>query len=181
MKTAENQYIDLIIMGTKGATGIKEILFGTNTVHVIKKAKCPVIAVPASFNYETPKKILFPTDFQINYQKEQLKQLLATIDYHKAKVSILYVHNSNGLTEKQLENKTKLKRIMGSAANFHEVARIELIKAINDFLSTKGIHLLVMMRKEHTFFSRILREPVIEKIGFHVRIPFMVIPHLEKT
>ena len=35
----EDKNIDLIVMGTKGATGAQEILFGTNTVHIIKKAK----------------------------------------------------------------------------------------------------------------------------------------------
>ncbi|MGB5360360.1 MAG: universal stress protein, partial [Eudoraea sp.] len=32
---------DLVIMGTQGATGAKEIFLGTHTVHVIKKATCP--------------------------------------------------------------------------------------------------------------------------------------------
>ena len=36
-ETVEAENIDLIVMGTQGATGAKEILFGTNTVHVIKK------------------------------------------------------------------------------------------------------------------------------------------------
>ncbi len=40
---------DLVIMGTQGATGAKEIFLGTHTVHVIKKATCPVIAIPTDF------------------------------------------------------------------------------------------------------------------------------------
>ena len=35
-RTVEAEGIDVIIMGTQGATGAKEILLGTNTVHVIK-------------------------------------------------------------------------------------------------------------------------------------------------
>ncbi|WAC02798.1 universal stress protein [Lacinutrix neustonica] len=41
--------MDLIVMGTKGASGLKEVLFGTNTVHTIKNSKCPVLAIPRQF------------------------------------------------------------------------------------------------------------------------------------
>ncbi|HUH48203.1 MAG TPA: universal stress protein, partial [Arenibacter sp.] len=71
IETIASEKIDLVVMGTKGATGAQEILFGTNTAHVIKKAKCPVIAVPPKFKYEAPKDILFPTDYEIGYEKEK--------------------------------------------------------------------------------------------------------------
>src|SRR5690606_13598833 len=38
--------IDLVVMGTQGATGAVQILFGTHTVHAIKRAICPVLAIP---------------------------------------------------------------------------------------------------------------------------------------
>ncbi|NNE76787.1 MAG: universal stress protein, partial [Pricia sp.] len=90
-ETVEAENIDLIVMGTKGATGAKEILFGTNTVHVIKKAKCPVIAVPPKFEYEAPKEILFPTDFEIEYKKEKIAPLQAISDQHKSRINVIHV------------------------------------------------------------------------------------------
>ncbi len=67
--------IDLIIMGTKGASGVKEVLFGSNTIRIIKKANCAVLAVPDGYFFEEPKEILFPTDYKIDYSKKQLKNL----------------------------------------------------------------------------------------------------------
>ena len=37
---------DLIVMGTKGASGLKRILIGSNTVNVISKTKVPVLVIP---------------------------------------------------------------------------------------------------------------------------------------
>ena len=110
METVESEGIHLVVMGTTGATGAKEILFGTNTVHVIRKANCPVLV------------------------------------------------------------------ILGNKALFHDVPNNEIIDAINAFQAKEKINLLVMVQNKHTFMERLFIEPVIKKIGFHVTIPFMVIP-----
>lgn len=176
LKTVKNESIDMVIMGTKGATGAKEILFGTSTVHLIKKAKCPVIAIPAHFIYEAPKRILFPTDFEINYRKEQFEQLLDIIDLNESKVNILHVRNGYELSEEKLVNKSKLEHMMRSQTKFNEVPDMEIIKAINDFISMERTNFLVMIRNKHTFIEHLFIEPVIKKIGFHISIPFMVLP-----
>ncbi|MEH6769109.1 universal stress protein [Maribacter arcticus] len=48
--------IDLIIMGTKGASGIKAVSLGSNTGNVITKVPCAVLAVPENANIGTQKK-----------------------------------------------------------------------------------------------------------------------------
>lgn len=51
----DGNMMDMIIMGTQGASGLKEILFGSNAIHVINKAKCPVLVVPSEYAYEAPR------------------------------------------------------------------------------------------------------------------------------
>ncbi|NNF81705.1 MAG: universal stress protein, partial [Flavobacteriaceae bacterium] len=46
LEVVNQKSIDLVVMGTKGATGTKEVLFGSNTVHVFKGVNCPVMAIP---------------------------------------------------------------------------------------------------------------------------------------
>ncbi len=56
-KTVKDKGIDLIVMGTKGATGAKGFFIGSTTSNVIQKIKCcPVLAVPDEFNFEEPLK-----------------------------------------------------------------------------------------------------------------------------
>ncbi len=64
--------VDLIIMGTKGASGIKEVLFGSNTVHVFKNAKCPVLAIPSDFSFEKPHELLFPSDYELEFNVQHV-------------------------------------------------------------------------------------------------------------
>src|SRR4051794_3006041 len=46
------QQPDLIVMGTKGATGLKKILIGSNTVKVIANIKVPVLVIPEVARFE---------------------------------------------------------------------------------------------------------------------------------
>ena len=177
VETSENENADMVIMGTQGATGAKEILIGTNTVHVIKKACCPVIAIPPNFKYETPKEILFPTDLGIDYQEEQLRALAFLAKQHVSRIDVLHISTGYDLSEEQLKNKAKLEGIFGRIAHlFHEMPNQEVITAINNFQQKNKVKLLVMIQNRHTFFERLFLEPVIKKLGFHVTIPFMVIP-----
>ena len=182
VETSRKEQANMVIMGTQGATGAKEILMGTNTVHVIKKAYCPVLAIPPDFEFETPKKILFPTDLEIDYQKEQFEDLGNLARQHTSSIDVMHVSSGYDLTESQLGNKAKLDGILGNIPHlFHEMSNQEVITAINKFQQKKGINLLVMIQNRHTFFERLFIEPIIKKLGFHVTIPFMVIPPHEKN
>ncbi len=177
-ETVEAEHIDLIVMGTKGATGAQEILFGTNTVHVIKKAKCPVIAVPPNFKYETPKEILFPTDYEIEYEKEKLVPLLAIAQKHKSRINVMHVRTGYDINSIQEKHKGQLEALFNNKALFHEVPDNGIIAAINAFQVQVKINLLVMVQNKHTFMERLFIEPVIKKIGFHITVPFMILPQI---
>jgi nucleotide-binding universal stress UspA family protein len=45
-KVINIQQPDLIVMGTKGASGLKKLLIGSNTVKVISKTRIPVLVIP---------------------------------------------------------------------------------------------------------------------------------------
>lgn len=172
-----NENADMVIMGTQGATGAKEIFLGTHTVHVIKKATCPVIAIPADFEYETPKEILFPTDFEVEYSEEQLTALLDLAELHESRIQVIHISSGYDLTEFQEQNKAKLEKILEKTPNlFHDLPSQEIITGINNFQLKNKMNMLAMIQNKHTFLESLFIEPVIKKIGFHVSIPFMVIP-----
>lgn len=177
----KNENADLVIMGTQGATGAKEIFLGSHTVQVLKKVNCPLIIIPSNFVYENPKEIMFPTDYEVVYQRDQLKELLSIAENHQSSIEVIHVAEGYELKETQERNKQKLDVVLGKIAHLHhDLPNQTVIAAINSFQMKKRMNLLVMIKNKHTFFERLFIEPVIKKISFHVTIPFMVIPHYEK-
>ncbi|QBA63641.1 universal stress protein [Muriicola soli] len=178
---AKKEEVDMVIMGTQGATGAKEIFLGSHTVHVIKKAPCPVLAIPANCKYEEPKAILFPTDYEIDYQHTKLSVLMDLASRHNAKINVLHVSTGFELTEEQEGNRKSLSKMFNELPHeFHDLPSQEIIAGINGFKSKSKVDLLAMIQNKHTFLERLFIEPIIKKIGFHVTIPFLVMPHPNK-
>lgn len=169
--------LDYIVMGTKGATGAKEVLFGTNTVQVIKNAKCPVLAIPDDFSFETPHEILFPSDYEIDFQDKHLKPILDIASSYHARVNFLNASFGYDLSELQEKNRKKLEGYFKKIAHlFHSVSNQDVQEAITKFQLKARINLLVMINNKHSFFENLFFKSTINQIGFHLNIPFLVIP-----
>ena len=53
---------DLVVMGTSGASGLAEILVGSNTEKVVRMSKCPVLTLKGSITEDVFGDIVFATD-----------------------------------------------------------------------------------------------------------------------
>ncbi|WP_308992874.1 universal stress protein [Mariniflexile litorale] len=169
--------MDIIVMGTKGATGLKEVLFGSNTVHILKRAKCPVLAVPSNFSFETPHEILFPSDYEIDFKNNHLQSIIDIATVYHSRVNILNASYGYDLSEQQENNRQKLETQFKHVAHlFHSVSNQNVPEAITKFQLKTRINLLVMINNKHSFFENLFFKSTINQIGFHLNVPFLVIP-----
>lgn len=82
---------DLIVMGTKGASGLDEVLIGSNTERVVRYANCPVITIKERIELDSIERIVFATSLKedqpivVQKIKEMQKQLNAEL--HLVKVN----------------------------------------------------------------------------------------------
>lgn len=60
---AEHHYIDLIVMGTQGASGLKRTLLGTVASKVLEESSLPVLLIPESYEWKLPHKLVLATDY----------------------------------------------------------------------------------------------------------------------
>lgn len=74
--------ISLIVMGSKGASGMEEFLVGSNTEKVVRHAKCPVLTVKSKINLDSIKDIVYASKFKLDesYVTEELKKFQELVD-----------------------------------------------------------------------------------------------------
>ena len=171
--------IQLIIMGTKGASGAKEFFFGSNTVNVINKVRlCPILTIPNQFDFVEPKKIAFSTDFNRLYKEEELAPLKEITDLYNSEINIVHLNNEEHLNEVQEYNSKVLENdLKDYNHHFFWIPNYgKKANDINDFIKEQNINMLAMVNYKHSFIEKITKEPVIKTIGFQPFIPFLVIP-----
>lgn len=171
--------IELVVMGTKGATGAKEVFFGSNTIHVINKIKdCSVLIIPDEFDFSIPKDIAFATGFDHYYSALELDPLRTLCTLYDSNIKVIHINTEDHLTVTQKYNKDMLSDYLKHYRHsFHWLPDYtKKANAINEFITDININILAMVNYKHGFIENIINEPVIKKIGFHPIIPFLVIP-----
>ena len=58
---------DLIVMGSHGASGLKEVFVGSNTEKVVRTSDIPVLVVKNQIREFTMDKVVFACDFNIDF------------------------------------------------------------------------------------------------------------------
>lgn len=173
--------VNLIVMGTHGASGTRKLLIGSNTVNVFKEVKCPTLSIPADYEYEKLEEILFPTDLLVDYNNFHIEALKDIASTNKCRINVLHI-STLSLTTKQVETKLALKSQFEKMETlFHLKSGNSLLAAIDEFQIKSKVSLLAMLSNKHTFFEKIFFKSNIEQIGFHLKIPFLVIPAKAKN
>lgn len=84
--------IDLVIMGTKGASGMREIFVGSNAERLVRRSPVPVIALKKFIKPQSIRNIVFPVapdDEKIGVVAGNVAQLQHVF---KAKIHVVYVN-----------------------------------------------------------------------------------------
>ena len=86
--------MDLIVMGTKGASGLKEVFIGSNTFTLAQKIDLPLIAVPRNTFFQGMKRILFCSDFNNHQNIERLAPLKEIAQLFNSEVRICHIRTN---------------------------------------------------------------------------------------
>ena len=170
---------DFIAMGSKGATGLKSVLWGSNTFNLVNSAvKKPILIIPEKSTYKKPEKIAFATNFTRGYLKEELQPLIEITQKWNASLRMVEVYHDPTLTNEQKEHLATLKNLLTDVdCNFHVIPYYNTIEvAITMFNSELDIDILAMINYPKSLLQKIVREPVIKKMVHHTTIPFLVLP-----
>jgi len=174
---AYEKEIDFIVMGTKGANGVKRAIVGTNTGDLITKVKCPVIVVPENAVFKEPKEVAFPTDYNLFYQTKILSTISGLAKMFDSTIRILHIAKKDEqLTTYQIENQEYLHDFfMDEKHSFHKVTNKKIEAGVQCFVESRDINMIVMIAKNLNLFQQILFKPTIEEISYHTEVPFLVL------
>lgn len=180
-QACEMKGIDLIVMGTKGATGAERILFGSNTVRVMQRSKTPVLAIPNQCKFIGFEKIAFTSNYRTFYNKEELAPLIQLAELFSSKIDVVHMVEEEHLSREQENNKAFLDACFRFISHeFVDLEKHDIFDAVEDYIKKNDVKLLAMMSRRHSFFERLFTTHNVETFGFKVDVPMLVMENTGK-
>lgn len=174
-QVSKSYNIDLIVMGTKGASGLEKIIFGSNTVRVIQRCNMPVLAVPDGCKFKGVSKIAFATSNLRLFKTNEFKILKEMMVLNNSKLDILHLADQNHLAYDAYDNMDIFNNnFSGAKHEFIDTTSAEMYNAVNNYIENNNIKMLAIMNKKHSFLERLFNTHTVEKFAFKINTPFLV-------
>ncbi len=177
MVSAKN--VDMVVMGTRGASGLDRIFFGSNTTSVIEKVKSPVLTVPHDCVFQIPGRIIFATDFN-DAEIKKLDKVIAIAEIFKAEVMFTHITTNREaqFSEEMLKNNFS-KRVNEAFAyplSTYLVKYEENIpRALETIVNEVEADWIALMTHDRTFFEKLYNPSITKKMAYQSKIPLLAI------
>lgn len=178
LEVAKEKKVDLIIMGTKGASGIKEALLGTNTAEVISSSHYPVLAVPEKANFSGIKDVVFAAEFSSSNELRKLNTTTAIFKNFSPDMTILEL--ADGVRKEQLlemASDNGVRQVI-EQSRFESPCgdKKDKEKCIRQYLKSNPADILCLSRKKKGFLQSLFSEDYVKELTYHADLPMLVIP-----
>ncbi len=167
----------LIVMGTKGARGSRNVLFGSVTSGVIQKSNTPVLAVPAGSDPDCLKNIIFTTDYH-DGDLEALQQLSELATLFDSTITVIHVAEQRNLkSEIEFRGFRELvkQQVDYGKIDFHIEYDSDFFDYMSNHLIDNPDSLLVMVRHRKTFWESLLERDHSREMAFYSEVPLLVL------
>lgn len=172
-RTVAEHEVDLVVMGTKGSSGLEEIFVGSNTEKVVRRTDCPVLTVKTPVAAEEIKSIAFATNFRGDHSK-LIHQLGELQKLFGATIHIVSVN-----TPSNFENDRYYKKAMKEFAEKHQLENYTM-NVYNDdpeedgiiyFAEDIDVDMIALGTHGRTGISRLLSSSIAEDVVNHAKRP----------
>lgn len=172
--------VDLVVMGSKGASDALHKLIGTNTADFIKIANCPVLAVPDKALFTGINQIAYASDFD-SEESVFLQQLFAFAEPLQAEVAIINIVQDRHLNIFS-DNHVLREITLNFADKKYSIAQIQesdVLTGINEFIEDTNPDVLAVSIHARSFLEDLFHKSISKSLLYRVQLPLLALP--EKT
>jgi len=187
IETAEEENVDLIVIGKRGLSAVEKLFIGSVANHVLRNSPVPVLITKKCIKKPGVKKILVPTDFspQEETEREYAWKLAKAFDANLTLLHVLELHDyefSPRVLDEMFD--ALLRRLRKRKKREKEDIKVEeeVSRAINaavgivDFAETHLFDLIVMSTYVQSKWERFFLGSTTEKVISYTHIPIFAIP-----
>ncbi|MCS6972870.1 MAG: universal stress protein [Cyclobacteriaceae bacterium] len=171
----EEHKVDLVVMGTKGVTGMAEMIIGSNTEKVVRHSRCPVLTVqkkPASLDF---KNIVYATamnkDEEVFSRIVKRAQEMYNSTIHLVRINTPGNFQRDAVVKKYMQDFAKKLQLKNYTINvFNDITEEE---GIIYFADSINADMIAMATHGRTGFAHVLAGSIAEDVVNHSKRPVL--------
>lgn len=174
LKRYTNQnYVNLVVMGSQGASQLKRIRLGGTTVSVIDSITAPVLAIPKFAEFGNFARIVYATDLKdIKAELDLIIPFASIFGTHIHTVHVVssvdkQVDEQRAMAEKAID-KTGYKKI-----DFRLIIDDDVPEAIDNFIRQTKADLLTTFTHELNLYEKLFGLSVTRNLAYQGNIPLL--------
>ena len=167
-------HIDLVVMGTKGASGLKGAIWGSIASQLISKVNKPIIAIPKGYNHAKLDKILLSIE-NTNFDDSKILLPLVTLAAKmKASITTFNLVKPLSISDDGDDYETS-DLLLEISDDFHQSYEKDLKSSIMNYINGHEIDMLCMIKKDRGFVSNMLHASKTKQVIFNCPVPMLVL------
>lgn len=174
--------IDLIIMGSHGASGKQEFFIGSNTQKVIRKVHADLLILKEPIEEVNFKKVLFSTNLSISDQEAFAHFLNWIKVFNLNEIHLLTIDTPGFFTQPRILVQERQQDFKKMAANYnfvsHFMGDLTVDTGIRKFAADLGVDLIVISNYERHPLKRIFSGSNVEMLANHSDLPVLSLDRL---
>ncbi|MBA5793308.1 universal stress protein [Flavobacterium sp. xlx-214] len=166
---AKDQNIDLIVMGSHGASGFKELFIGSNTEKVIRTSEIPVLAIKGDQAEVKFDKVIVANDFTEEV-KQNFQKIINFLKSNGGTPHFLMVNTPNNFKPTHVAEEMAhdfLKQFQLENYQFSIYNDLDIEKGILNFAERENADLIAMGTHGRKGFARFLNGSISEDLMNH--------------
>jgi len=172
-QVVDKKKIDIIIMGSNGATGAKEVIFGSNTLSVIRKVDCPLLIIPEKYSFKKINSALFTIHNQEIIDSNKLPPLLEILLKYNSTLKILEINEKNKVSE---NNQEEIKELFTEViTEYYSLIDLPAPVAVSAFVQLIDVQIHATFTERETIFERFIFGSETAKISYETKIPLLIL------
>lgn len=172
LREARRLHSGLVIMGTRGASGITKAVMGSNTNSVIEVSHIPVLAVPEKADFKGFRNVVYASDLE--NLEEELDILIRYIEKFGSTIHLIHIvppGNPVDVVEEKIQavlNRYSYKNIITLV-----LVDSNVDTALDNYVEVSKADVLAMFTHEPSFFEKVFDRSTTRKMAFHSRVPLL--------
>ena len=170
---------DLVIMGTKGASGLKKVVMGSNTANIIGKTEVPVLSIPAGYTHTGIKEMVLAINHTEDLQN--LAPLFELANALKARVRLAIFTGEKDDAATYVTDRRAIVGLQQKLADQYSQTGIEVDhlsgsnfqQTLQDYITQNNIDLLAMITRKRGALESLFNKSITKEMAYHATIPML--------